>query len=204
MKRSTLLAVLAVVAVTGLTGCAAFRQSVRDTDPESASTLTASYDQRDLLSWTDEVVKLILDSPFPPADSGRPIVAAFSIQNRTKKHLDTQALMDTITTKLLDSGKIRLANTTRRDDLLKEQGYQLANAPPESRVTVGRQLGAKYMLTGSLVEIGNKSGRQVRVSRKEDIYYQLTMEITDLETGLIEVRKQVERMRRVSKPIIGW
>ena len=60
------------------------------------------------------------------------------------------------------------------------------------------------MITGSLVEIGNSSGKEVRVSKKQDVYYQLTVEITNLETGLIEVRKQRDRLRRASKPLIGW
>jgi len=194
---------LTIIALSLLTGCAAFRTSVKDVDPSKASTLTANYDQKDLLSWTDEMTDLIL-SRFPPKGVEQPILSVFGIQNRTKRHLDTQSLSDTISGKLLDSGKILLTNTARRDELLREQGYQLQNATPESRVAIGKQLGAKYMLTGSLTEIESKSGRQVRVSKKEDKFFLLTCEITDLETGLIVLRKQVQRMRRASKPIIGW
>ena len=194
---------LAIVALSLLTGCAAFRGSVKDVDPNKASTLTANYDQRDLLSWTDEMTTLIL-SQFPPKGVEQPIVSVFGIQNRTKHHLDTQSIADTLSGRLLDSGKVLLTNTARRDELLREQGYQLQNATPESRVAIGRQLGAKYMLTGSLTEIRSETGRQVRVSKKEDKFFLLTCEMTDLETGLIVLRKQVQRMRRASKPIIGW
>ena len=202
MRRIMLPAVIAIC--LGLTGCAMFRVSIKDKEAGETGPLSAKYDQQDLLSWTDEMVQLILNNQFPPPSEGKPILADMGIQNRTKTHLDTQALSDTITAKLLDSGKIRLANTRRRNDLLAEQGYQLQNATPETRAQIGKQLGAQYMLTGSLVEIERKSGRQVRMSRKEDVYYQLTVEITDLQTGLIVLRKQVERMRRASKPIIGW
>ncbi len=184
-------------------GCAAFRASVREADPQTTAPLGPGYDQRDLYSWTDEMTDLILKQ-FPPAGETAPVLAVFGIQNRSKTHLDTQALADTIATRLLDSGKVRLANVARRDELLAEQGFQVVNATPESRVTVGRQLGARYMLTGSLTEIEHESARQVRVSRKQDIFYQLTLEITDIETGLIVLRKQVDRMRRQSVPIIGW
>lgn len=196
---------LFIVVITSslLTGCAAFRMSVSEVDPSEASTLTANYDQRDLISWTDEITELILSS-FPPEGVEKPIVSVFGIQNRTKQHMDTQSLADTISGKLLDSGNVLLTNTSRRDELLREQGYQLQNATPETRVAIGKQLGAKYMLTGSLTEISNRSGRQVRVSKKEDKFFMLTCEITDLETGLIVLRKQVQRMRRARKPIIGW
>lgn len=202
MKRLTS-HLLMFVAVTLVTGCAAFRVSVDEVDPATSSTLTANYDQRDLLSWTEEMSALIL-TKFPPPGVTNPILSDFGIQNRTKKHLDTQSIADTITANLLDSGKVQITNTSRRDELLREQGYQLQNATPESRVAIGKQMGAKYMLTGSLTEISNRSGRQVRVSKKEDVFFMLTCEITDLETGLIVFRKKVERMRRARKPIIGW
>ncbi|NQU41515.1 MAG: hypothetical protein HQ523_16340 [Lentisphaerae bacterium] len=201
MKRLSSL-LIATVALALLSGCAAFRSSIKDVDPADSSTLTANYDQRDLLSWTDEMSNLILKQ-FPP-EGEKPILSVFGIENRTKQHLDTQSLADTISGKLLDSGTVQLTNTSRRDELLREQGFQLQNATPESRVAVGRQLGAKYMLTGSLTEINSSSVRQVRVSKKEDIFFMLTCEITDLETGLIVLRKQVQRMRRARKPIIGW
>ena len=185
-------------------GCAAFRISVRERDPERSRSLTAGYDQRDLLIWGKSVAEDILTHPFIKSLEDRPRLVAMGIQNRTDTHVDMKSLSDTITTKLLESGKIRLINAARRDDLLKEQGYQLANCSPETAVSIGKQLGANYMLTGSLIEIAHSSGRQVRVSKKRDVYYQLTMEITDLESGEIVLRKQRDRLRRASKPLIGW
>ena len=194
---------VAIVVLGSLTGCAAFRANVSERDPETSPSLRAGYDQRDLIGWTDEMAEKLL-AQFPPEGDSQPIVASFGIQNRTKEHLDTQALDDAITTKLLDSGRVRLVNTTQRDTLLREQGYQLANVTPETRVSVGKQLGAKYMLTGSLTQIDQRSAREVRLSRKQDVFFRLTLEVTEIETGLILLRKQVERMRRERTPIIGW
>jgi len=191
----TVLNVVLAVAPASLSGCAALRGAVRATDPSKAPAITARYNQEDLLTWGQVAVEAILSYPFPPAGESQPILVNMGIQNRTSTHIDT---------KLMDSGKVRLANATRRDDLLKEQGYQLANCTEQTRVQIGKQLGAKYMLTGSLVEISRQSPRQVRVSKREDVYYQLTVEITDLETGLVVVRKQPDRMRTATRPIIGW
>ena len=193
-----------LITICVICGCAAFRMSVSDRKPGEGDRLSAKYDEQDLLSLADQMTTAIMSHPFPPAGVEKPILADFGIQNRTKSHMDTKSLSDTITTKFFDSGKIQLANTSRRDDLLKEQGFQLSNCTPETRAMIGKQLGAKYMMTGSMSEIERTSGRQVRVSEQQDVYYQLTMEITDLETGLITVRKQIDRLRRASKPIIGW
>jgi hypothetical protein len=60
------------------------------------------------------------------------------------------------------------------------------------------------MLTGSLTEIKSEPGREITLRRKEDVFYQLTIEITDLETGLIVLRKQTDRLRRAYEPVVGW
>jgi penicillin-binding protein activator len=186
--------------VAFLAGCA----SVKTVDVSKAPAITAKYDQGDLLTWGQLMSDSILSHPFPPAGESQPIVVDMGIQNRTGSHIDTQAIADTITTKLMDSGKVRIANAARRDELLKEQGYQLANCTEQTRTQIGRQLGAKYMLTGSLVEISEKEAPHVRMSKQQDVYYQLTCEITDLETGLILLRKQKDRLRTATKPVVGW
>jgi len=198
------IASMMIACVTFTAGCHAFRHSVETRDPARAPALTANYDQKDLLEWGEAAAQKILADPFLVTLEQRPTLVDLGIQNRTKTHIDTKALMDTITTKLLDSRRVDLVNSARRDDLLNEQGYQLANCTPETQAKIGKQLGANYMLTGSLTELGAKSGREVRLSRKRDVFYQLTVEITDVTTGKIALRKQQERLRRESRPIIGW
>jgi uncharacterized protein (TIGR02722 family) len=205
MKRSPLWLTSSLLAsVVLFSGCSAFRASIDDTDPLSASTLTAHFDQKDMLNMSQQIADMIVAHPFPPEGEKSPIMIIMGIQNRTKSHIDTKALTDTMTMPLMDSAGLRFINRARRDELLAEQGYQLANATPESQTAIGRQLGAKYMITGSLAEIGAKTGKQVRLSKQEDVYYQLTVEITELESGLIMLRKQSDRLRRKSTPIIGW
>ncbi len=188
---------------TLMSGCAAFRQNVSDVDPNEASTLTAKFDQRDLRDMVSQIAADIVAHPFPP-EGTVPIMASLGINNNTKTHLDVVALEDTLVSVLMNTGKMQFINTSRRDDLIKEQGYQLANATESTRVQIGKQLGARYMITGAITELGARSGRQVRVSKQEDVYYQLTVDITDLETGLIVARKQRDRLRRRRSPLFGW
>ena len=195
--------VLLVAMVFLSSGCAAFRFRVRDRDPASSDALTARYDQRDLIQWAELISNDLLET-FPPESVEHPILVVMGIENRTRRHIDTRALADSITTHMMDSEKVSFINADRRDELLSEQGYQMQHATPETRVAIGRQLGARYMLTGSLIEIQTESGRQVRVSKQEDVYYQLTVEVTDLETSLIVARKQRDRLRRARRPLIGW
>jgi len=195
---------LFVTASVLMSGCAAFRFSVGEKDPTQAETLTDSYDQRDLLNWGNQMAGALISSPLPGPQNEKPIIVALGIENRTLTHIDTRALSDTITSILMNNGRFQLVNADVRDKLLREQGYQMQNCTPETRVNIGRQLGARYMLTGALTEITTESGREVRVSKKRDVYYQLTMNFTDLETGLVAMTRQIDRLRRSSSPIIGW
>lgn len=203
-KRDTAVLGICCACVFFLSGCSAFRISIREPSPDETKPLDTTYDYGDLRKLADQVAKDLLAEKIVAEAQKKPLFVVMTIQNRTNSHIDTQALGDTVRTIMLKSGKVDFANSARRDDLLKEQGYQLANCTPETRVAIGRVLGADYMLTGSLIEISGASGREVRVSKKEDVYYQLTVEVTNLETGLIAATTQHERLRRASKPLIGW
>lgn len=204
MRTVRVLGMFALGAVLLSSGCAAFRISIDEKDPATSNSLTASYDQRDLLTWGDLIAKRILAHPFPNAEQKNAAIVQLGIENRTRTHIDTKALEDTIITRLLDTEQMKIIDASLRDKLLKEQNYQLANCDPATKVKIGKQLGARYMLTGSITEIGAESGREVRVSKKEDVFYMLTVEVTDLEQGTLVLRKQEQRLRRISTPILGW
>lgn len=191
-------------AVAFTSGCTAARSSVHDINPATAKPMDASYDYSDLRWLGNSIGTDLCGAPALSRSAGKPILVVMGIQNRTSRHIDTKAITDTIRTVAINSGKADFVNESRRDDLLKEQGYQLANCTPETRTAIGRQLGAKYMLTGSLIEIQKEQPRQIRLSKQEEIYYQLTIELTDLESGLIAWTTQKERARGASRPIVGW
>lgn len=185
-------------------GCAAFRASTKTVDVTQERHMGARYDYSDLRNVSQKVVDELLSSPFLQNQPTPPIFMVAGIQNRTSRYMDTKALSDKIRTALLQSGKAQFVNEARREELLKEQGYQAAHAAPGAQVQIGKQLGARYMLTGSMVEMESTSPRQVRVSKQELVYYKLTIEVTDLETGLIVWTTEQEFAREQSLPLIGW
>ena len=65
-------------------------------------------------------------------------------------------------------------------------------------------MGAKYMLTGTLRSIEKSAPKQIRLKKKSYIYYSLNLELTNIESSLIEWADSVELVREASKPIIGW
>lgn len=203
MKRAGF-SLVASLSVLMLVGCAAVRVSTRDVDVREREHFGSTYDYTDMRYLTEEVANELIQSPFLNQHAEPPIFMVAGVQNRTLRHIDLKALTDRIRTMLIQSGKANFVNEARREELLREQGYQAAHASPETQVAIGRQLGARYMLSGSLVEMEDRSKRQVRVSKQQRNYYKLTIEVTDLETGLIVWTTEKEFARQASLPLIGW
>lgn len=185
-------------------GCAMFRASTHDVDVNETKHMDADYDYSDMRKISEGVSSDLLASDFLGKFSEPPIIIIAGVENRTSNYVDTKGLTDKMRTTLLQSGRAQFVNEARREDLLKEQGYQAANATPETQVAVGRQLGAKLMLSGSLMEMRDDSPKQVRISKQKLNYYKLTMEVTDLESGLIVWTTEKEFARQASLPLIGW
>ena len=196
----SLLAVLAIGAY--VVGCSA---TTRTVSPEEALTYDATY----TFSDKKKIVRDLVDSLQTRSPLGstaqRPVVIVYGIANRTSEHIDTSGITDEIRKELLQTGKARFVNDAQRQNILAETDYQMSGAvAPETRIALARQVGAQYMLTGTLRSIEKREPKQVRLKKKSYIYYSLNLELTSIETSLIEWADSVELVREASKPIIGW
>lgn len=183
-------------------GC---RNTVRTVDPGSESIqYTAEYSYGDLNKLSEEMANRILQSKIASEDTA-PVMVIYGIENRTDEHIDTKALTDAMRTILIKSGKFQFINEARRNDLVAEMEYQAQGfITAETQIKFGKQVGAKYFLTGSLKSISAEDAKQVRIKKKSLKYYRLTLEITDINTNLIVWTDEQEIVREQSKPFIGW
>jgi uncharacterized protein (TIGR02722 family) len=185
------------------TGCTV---TTRKVSPEEEVHYDEAYDFSD----KKELVKVLVNSflsKSPLSESGDPppVIIIYGIANRTSQHISTSGITDDIRQALLASGKVRFVSETQRDNIALETDYQYGGAvSPETRIKRARQVGASYMLTGTLRSIEKEEPRQVRIKKKFLKYYSLNLELTDIETGLIEWADSVEVIREASKPFIGW
>jgi uncharacterized protein (TIGR02722 family) len=137
--------------------------------------------------------------------ASKPILIVYPVVNETSEHISTGGITDEIRMKLIQSGKFRFINETQRKNIQKETRYQSRGyVDPSMRVDQGRQLGADYILSGTLRSIKKDQPRQWRLNKSERIYYSLDMTLTDLTTGEIVYADQAELAREASRPVIGW
>ncbi len=195
----------AVVLALGLVLTAGCSVKLTERDPDEAYHYDERYDYTDLHVMRDKMVDSLLASKTVVQRDDKPIVVPYPIENRTSEHIDTKNLMDSIQTALHASGKLDFAAKDARAAIEKELGYQASGkVDPSTRVKVGKQLGAQYLLSGRLNSIEKEAPKQVRLRKRELVYYKLTMVLTDLETGLIAWTDEQEIAREASKPFIGW
>ena len=152
----------------------------------------------------DMVDSLLTKYPLIRA-TDRPVLIIYGIANRTSEHISTSAMTDDMRQALLQTGRVRFINKVQRDNIASESSYQYGGSvAAETRIKKARQVGARYMLTGTLRSIEKNQPSQFRLKKKVLMYYSLNMELTDIETGLIEWADSTEVIREAAKPFLGW
>ncbi len=202
MNIRFLIIMMVYSALLTISGCMA---STKNLNPGKEVHYDASYDFSDKKQIVDRLVEPLLSaSQFFPMHV-KPILIVYPVVNETPENISTAGITDEIRMKLLRSGKIRFINEHQRENIEKETSYQNQGfVDPAQRVEQGRQLGADYILSGTLRSIKKKQPEQWRLYKKERIYYSLDLTLTDLKSGEIVYADQVELAREASKPIIGW
>jgi len=191
----------AFAAISVLPGC---RATVRELKPGEKVLYGAEYGYTDLQVLSKDMANRILESRVGSVENP-PVMLITGIENRTDEHIDTKALAYAIRNHLIKSGKFRFINEAQRKKLIKEMEYQEQGyISPETRIRMGKQVGADYILSGQLVSISAEQARQVRVKKKNLRYYRLTLEITGIDTNLIVWADEQEIVREEAKPFIGW
>jgi len=191
-----------VTASFALIGCAATTRSI---DPNSDFHYDASYDFTDKKAIVGDLTSSLLSDTDLNQVGERPVIISYGIANETSEHINTGGISDDIRTNLIKSKQFRFLNRRQRENVGNEADYQYAGfVPPEQRLVEGRQLGADFILSGTLRSIEKTQPKQWRLNKRELIYYSMTLEMTNLTTGEISWTDQVEIARESSQPIIAW
>ena len=189
---------MAVASLMG--GCA---QKISYGDAQAVETTTIDFGSTDLQKIAEEMTDSMLSSGSVgviTANGKRPIIVVDGIKNKTSEHIDTESITDSVSTRLLNSGKFRFVDMTRVEDVRKQLDFQnndqLVNQ--STAIQFGKMVGAQYMLYGNLSSIVKSAGSD------QDVYYKMTMRLMDLETGLIEWADETEIRKQASKSLLGW
>jgi len=197
---------LPLVIVTALTisfviGCAQ-KSVVRYGDATAVETTDINFGSTDLQKVASEMTDSLLLSPVvgTMTENKRPVVFVERIKNKTSEHIDTESITDSISTKLLRSGKFRFVDMSRVEAAQNQIEFQQEGGMVDASKAIkfGRQIGAEYMLYGNLSSIV-KSNKD-----KSDVYYKFTIRLMDLDSGIVEWADETEIRKTRTKQSVGW
>jgi len=191
------LSLLAALMLVALTAACAGRTEYGDAT--AVETLTVDFGSTDLQMIADKMVQSLLGSSLVQQGHS-PVVLVDRVRNKTDEHIDTKAVTDKIRTALLQSGKVRFAAGEVRDEVVRELEFQAGSGYVEeaSRKRLGKLVGPGYLLTGEITNIRKQAGR------KTDVYFLMTLNLVELETGLIPWSENQEIRKKQKTPLVGW
>jgi uncharacterized protein (TIGR02722 family) len=198
MARGCFAALGVMTAVLVLGGCAE-SQHVRYGDPGKVETLTTEWGSTDLQAVADRMVGSLIRHPVI-ATGNRPVVQVSTVKNKTTEHIDTKSVTDKIRTALIKTGMVRMtAVSDANREILENLQYQSESGVVSKKTAkgVGKQIGADYLLYGEIDSIVKRDGRS------EDVYYKFTLNLVDVETGIIEWSDEKEIRKEADRPFFG-
>ena len=189
-----LLVLLAVIAVAGCATTVSRREVSEEID------LSGYWNDTDSRLVSEQMVADCLSRPWSGKAAARfgrePRVIVGTVRNKSLEHLNTQTFVKDLERALVNSSSVGVvASRDERGELRSERLDQQKHATLESAKSMGRELGADFMLQGQINSILDQSGKQqVR-------FYQIELELVDLESnskvwiGQKKLKKLVTRPR---------
>jgi PBP1b-binding outer membrane lipoprotein LpoB len=159
--------------------------------------LSTKLDKKDLDYLVEENLTALYGSSFwmqDVAPAAKPLVTVFPIRNDTSEHLNDQmnTLLSSIETSLVNSGEVGVVSRERQAEMIAEVGYQHGTAmDPKTAAKIGRQLGAKYYITGKLGAVDE------RLQKTRRLQYTLFIQVIDVETSLIKFQHEAARSKAI-------
>ena len=178
-----------------LAGCAT---QVDRVGPDDTEDLTGRWNERDSRLVSEEMVEDLMRRAWLERHHARsnnnPAVIVGEIRNLSDEHINTNTFIRDIERELINSGRVTfVADGGERQAIRGERADQEEHARPDTRSPAGQELGADYMLTGTINTIKDVEGRT------EVAYYQVNLALTSLAdntrvwVGQKEIRKVIRR-----------
>ena len=161
-------------------------KAVRGSDVEGLDTqaMSTGLDKRDLEKLLKENLDALKAAPVIQrwSTEDRPALAVIPLRNETSEHIDSSldALISDIETALVNAGHVRVIAMEQQPKLVEEIRRQYSGAFDPSQVaTWGKQVGAKYIVTGKVYSTDERQSGERRVQ------YFMFIQVLDVQTGEI-------------------
>jgi penicillin-binding protein activator len=189
---------LVLLALVATSGCAT---KVERLDESKTVDLSGGWNDTDSRMVSQEMIQDSLSRPWlqefrPRPGQSRPAVIIGEVRNLSHEHINTNTFTLDLERALLNSGKVDFVATKQeRQGIRDERKDQDLNAREDTRNAMGKELGADFMLTGTINTIVDPNGDE------QLLYYQVNMTLISLSdnrkvwVGQKDIKKLVTRSK---------
>ena len=192
--RRIFIGTLVVLTIALINGCA--NRKITRVDPNESIDLSGRWNDSDSRLVSEEMIGDLLTSAWIPrylkANDKRPVVVVGLVENKSHEHINSETFIKDVEKAIIRDGNIRLVVAgEKRNELRKERAEQQDYASPETTKKWGKELGADFILQGTINSIVDSYKKQKVVT------YQIDLQLTNIETNEVvwmgdkKIKKQI-------------
>ena len=189
------------LAVALLAGCAQETKVTR-VDTGVVTDLSGRWNDTDSKIVAESMVKEALEFPwlnnFYSSKRRQPVVVVGTIQNSSHEHINVNTFVSDLERELTNSQKVTfVAGKGDREELRTERKEQAMYAREDTQKAPGKEIGADYMMKGTIATILDEA------DGTKAVFYQVDLQMVDLESnakvwfGQKKIKKVVEKKRSI-------
>lgn len=191
-----------VVLVLLLPGGCAQETKITRVDSGVVTDLSGRWNDTDSRIVAESMVKEALEYPWLNTFSGskhrQPVVVVGTILNNSHEHIDVNTFVSDLERELTNSQKVTfVAGKGDREELRTERKEQAMYAREETQKAPGKEIGADYMMKGTIATILDEA------DGTKAMFYQIDLQMVDLESnakvwfGQKKIKKVIEKKRTI-------
>ncbi len=180
-------------------GCGKEKRVTR-VDPDLVTDLSGRWNDTDSKLVAETMIQEMVERPwlqhFTGSQGREPVVIVGTILNKSHEHIDVGAFVNDLEREMTNSQKVLfVASKSEREEVREERKEQGVYSREDTQKRPGQELGADFMLKGTIATILDES------AGTKAIYYQVDLDLIDLESnvkswyGQKKIKKVVERKR---------
>lgn len=183
MKTTLKFTAILVLSTLLFSSCISNKRAVQRVNPNEQIDLSGRWNDTDSKMAADALIEQVLGerwiAEFQQAHQGnRPVVIVGLVQNKSHEHISAETFIKDIEKAIIRNGSVRLVQAgDKREALRGERADQQDFASPETTKKWGQELGADFMLQGTINSIVDS------YQKEKVVYYQIDLELSNLQTN---------------------
>ena len=184
-----------------IAGCGSETKVTR-VDSGVVTDLSGRWNDTDSRMVAESMVKEALQYPwlntFSQSKNRQPVVVVGTVVNSSHEHINVQTFITDLERELTNSQKVTfVAGKGERDEVRSERKEQAMYAREDTQKAPGKEIGADYMMKGSIATILDEA------EGTKAMFYQVDLQMVDLESnakvwyGQKKIKKVIEKKRAV-------